>query len=237
MSCERAKELMIDALVEPLDNERLEELRQHVAGCETCAAEATEYRDLWHRLDTVAIPQPAPGSLKRLQTAVQREFGDKASSTGGGTRRAFAVPGSLVARVAAAIALVGFGAILATGLNDYLRDDSLGDSPIDGRARYLLIMTETQEGPELAAQVQNEFDDWISGLIEQGIMESGIGLVDGPPVGTPPNGTLLNGPVAGFIVIRAADGQEARRIAVASPIIDYGGLIEIRAISGGDSDP
>jgi hypothetical protein len=84
--------------------------------------------------------------------------------------------------------------------------------------------------------MQSEVHEWFTGLVEQGIMESGIRIPDGPPVGTPPDGTLLNGPVVGFMVIRAADHREARRIAVSSPIIDYGGFIEIRAMDGGGQD-
>ena len=65
-------------------------------------------------------------------------------------------------------------------------------------------MTETREAPELAEQAQSEVQAWFAGLAEQGIMESGVGLSVGPPVGTPPDGTLLNGPVAGFRPIVAA---------------------------------
>jgi hypothetical protein len=126
--------------------------------------------------------------------------------------------------------------ILAIGLQDYLGDAGPADTPADDRARYLLIMTATQEGPELTAQVRSEVQDWFAGLIEQGIMESGLRISDALPGATPPSGTLLNGPVSGFIVIRAADIEEARRIVLASPVIDYGGLIEIRAIGNGGSN-
>ncbi len=236
MSCERARELMIDALVEPLDNAQLEELQQHVAGCESCAAEMADYQELWQRLETVAIPEPTPGGLERLQQEVQKEFGGEFASAKPGTRPALAAPFGLMQRIAAAIVLIGVGAVLTIGLENYLGDVGIVETPTDDRARYLLIMTETQEGPELAAQVESEVQDWIAGLIEQGIMESGMGLADVPLVGGPTGITLLNGPVTGFIVIRAADNQEARRIAVASPVIDYGGFVEIHAIDGGDSN-
>jgi len=237
MSCERARDLMIDALVERLDEEQMEELQRHVAGCGACAAEASGVQDLWRRLETVAIPVPASGGLERLQAEARKEFGDEFAASSHGNRPASTAPVNRWQRIAAALALVGIGAIMAIGLENYITDAGPEDTPADGRARYLLIMTETQEGPEMAAQVQAEVQDWIAGLIEQGIMESGIGIAAGPPVGAPPAGTLLNGPVAGFIVIRAADNQEARRIAVASPIIDYGGFIEIRAMNGGNPDP
>ncbi len=232
MSCERAIDLMIDALVEPLDKERLEELQQHVAGCESCAAEMADYQELWQRLETVAIPEPTPGGLERLQQDVRKEFGREFTSAKPAIRPAFAAPFRLVQRIVAAIILIGVGAVLTIGLENYLGDAGVVETPADDRTRYLLIMTETQEGPEMAAQVESEVQDWIAGLIEQGIMESGIGLADVPLVGGPTGITLLNGPVTGFIVIRAADNQEARRIAVASPVLDYGGFIEIRAMNG-----
>ncbi len=236
MSCERAIDLMIDALVEPLDKERLEELQQHVAGCESCAAEVADYQELWQRLETVAIPEPTPGGLERLQQDVRKEFGREFTSAKSAIRPAFAAPFGLMQRIAAAIVLIGVGAVLTIGLESYLGDAGIVKTPADDRTRYLLIMTETQEGPEMAAQVESEVQDWIAGLIEQGIMESGIGLADVPLVGGPTGITLLNGPVTGFIVIRAADNQEARRIAVASPVLDYGGFIEIRAMDGEGAD-
>ncbi len=236
MSCERANDLIIDALVEPLSPEHLEELQQHIASCRACAAEAAGYRELWRQLETVAIPEAGPDGLDRLQKAVLDEFGDEIGSAGRGTRPPsvdrFAVP----RRIAAAIVLVALGAALAIGLEGRFDRNERGETAIDDRARYLLVMTETQEAPELAAQAQSELQEWFAGLVEQGIMESGAGLSEGPPVGTPPDGTLLNGPVAGFIVIRAANDQEARRIAFNSPVIDYGGFIEIRAIDDGDPD-
>lgn len=236
MSCERSIELMIDALVEPLGKEELEELQQHVAGCESCAAEMVAYQDLWQRMETVAIPEPTAGGFERLQKAVREEFGTDSTSTDRRERPASMGSPGIWQRLAAAIVLVAVGAILAIGLDSYRRDADITDTLQDDRVRYLLIMTETQEGPELAAQVQSEVQEWIAGLIEQGIMESGLGISDAMPGATPPSGTLLNGPVSGFIIIRAADIQEARRIVLASPIIDYGGLIEIRAINTGGSD-
>ena len=235
MSCERAIELMIDALVEPLAPEHLEELRQHIADCQSCAAEVAGYRELWRQLETVAVPEAAPDGLERLQKAVHDEFGDESESAGRGIRTPpvdrFAAP----RRIAAAIVLVALGAALAIGLEGRFDRNEFDDTATDDRARYLLVMTETRETPELAAQAQSELQEWFVGLAEQGIMESGVGLSEGPPVGTPPGGTLLNGPVAGFIVIRAADDQEARRIAFESPVIDYGGFIEVRAIDDGGS--
>jgi hypothetical protein len=97
-------------------------------------------------------------------------------------------------------------------------------------------MAGTQEAVEQSAQARQEIDAWIADLIERGIMETGFGLADQPPVGAPPDGPLMDLEVSGFIVIRADDAKEARRIAVSSPVIDYGGFIEIRELAGNNQN-
>ena len=230
MSCERAKELMIDALVEPLGSEQARELEQHVATCDSCAKQMAGYQELWQQLETVAIPEPSAGGLERLQQAVREEFGDA-----GGPRAKAARPSGLplIQRLAAAVALVAIGALLSFGLRDFTVDTGMRE--VDDRQRYVFIMTATQETPDMSEAVQAEVDAWIGELLEQDVIETGFGIFEGTPVGTPRSGSLLNGPVSGFMIIRAADAQEARRIALDSPIITYGGLIEIREIDDGDS--
>ncbi len=245
MSCDRARELMIDAHVEPLDQAQIDELRQHIAGCEVCAAEAAGIEQLWGELFAALIPEPRANGLERLQASVREEFGAELDAPPptrtrpdedqpGTSPTGQAVDGidwtGLLWRAAASIALVGLGVALATGY-DALRQEST--PTLAEGDRYLLIMTATAEGPELADQVATEMGEWIQALAEQGVVESVVGLVDGLPVGTPPSGTLLTGRIAGFMIIRAADPQEARRIAVSSPSIQYGGFVEIRAINGG----
>jgi len=236
MSCERAIELMIDSLVEPLDKAQLDELHRHIAECESCAAELADYTKLWRQLETVAIPEQSANALDRLETAARKEFPAEYAAATRPDRTPLRMPWAVLQRLAAAIAFIAVGATLATGLKDYFGGAGPVEVTGDTRARYLFIMTETQPAPELAAQAQREVQEWFVGLQEQGIMETGFGINDGPPVGAPPNGTLLNGPVSGFIIIRAADNQAARRIAVSSPIIDYGGFIEIRAMDNGGED-
>lgn len=236
MSCERTRELMIDALVETLDTARQQELQDHIEECDACAAEAAAYRKLWRSLDTVALPARRPDCLARLQQAVSDEFGDTASADGPVHPTQWTVLG-WPRRIAASIVLIGLGALLAIGVQDYL-DGGAGPSATtaDDRNRYLLIMTETTEPPEQAEQARAEFQGWIADLLEQGIMEDGLGLADAPPVGTPPDGLLMDETVIGFIIIRAGSHQEARRIAVSSPMIDYGGFIEIHQLGANNDD-
>jgi hypothetical protein len=195
-----------------------------------------DYTKLWRQLETVAIPALTSDALDRLEAAARKEFPAEYAAARREVRTPLRMPWGVLQRLAAAIVFIAVGATLAIGLKDYLGDAGPGDVTADTRSRYLFIMTATQEAPEQTVQMQSEVQEWFAGLVEQGIMESGIRIPDGPPVGTPPDGTLLNGPVVGFMVIRAADHQEARRIAVSSPIIDYGGFIEIRAMDGGGQD-
>ena len=44
MNCERATALLIDSLVDRLDDADVAELEEHLANCESCAAEAEAYR-------------------------------------------------------------------------------------------------------------------------------------------------------------------------------------------------
>lgn len=233
MNCERAKELMIDALVEPLDEARLKELHDHLEACQSCTAEAAGYERAWRSLEIIAIPDPRSDGDARLRKAVAEEFGVDIRSKASKVKSTMASRPEW--RIAAAIMLIALGSLLTFGLRNFFGGDS-DDIVADSRSRYVLIMTATREPAEQIAQAQAEFDAWIADLIERGIMETGFGLADQPPVGTPPNGVLMDLNVSGFIVIRADDAQEARRIAVSSPVIDYGGFIEIRELEGNDAD-
>lgn len=234
MNCERAVELMIDALVEPLDASHSEALREHLAGCEACAAEAAAYRRMWRSLENVAVPARSGDGRRRLDAAVRDEFGV------GITTSIDAAPVTRPSRpllsAAAALLLVAVGVLLGVSIAEFTGRESGPAAGADDRNRYLLIMTGTQEPPEQAADRRDAFRAWIDDLEARGILESGIGLADGPPVGTPPDGPLMAEDVAGFIIIRAIDEQHARRIVVSSPVIDYGGFIDIRALDGAGND-
>ena len=108
MSCERARELIIDALIEPLDAEQAAELNEHLATCEACAAESARYVGLWQQLGAAATPEPAADGLERLQARVDVEFGD----TRRGANRGWVAS---LKKAAAVVVLVGLGAALAVG--------------------------------------------------------------------------------------------------------------------------
>ena len=231
MTCERARELMIDALVQPLSDDELQELRAHLDACDTCTEAAVKVERLWSSLETVAIPVPEPDGEARLMQAVKEEF-DTDTKDSVTARQ----PSTILAgwRAAAALALVAMGSLLTIAIQDWLERG--GETAGDGKARYMLIMTEIDETPGPVDQAQEEFSAWINDLVEREIMETGYGIADLPPVGAPPDGNLLHLKVSGVIVIRAEDAEEAREIAASSPIHAYGGTIEIRELAGNDSE-
>lgn len=221
MNCERARELIIDALVEPLDTERAAKLHEHTDACKACAAEAASYGALWDRLGTVAVPQPRPDALERLEARVQEEFGGKPDRTNLGWT-------VLLQKAAAVVLLVGLGAALAVGF-DALRQPP-GPEPAPGD-RYLLMLTATGEPPEQTAQFRREMGAWVDSLLQQGVAESFRGVYASTPDATPPGGPLMTDDIFAFMIIRATSPAEARSIALQAPSLQYGGLVEIRAIN------
>lgn len=221
MSCERARELIIDALVEPLDSERAAVLREHTAECEACAAEAASYRALWEQLGSVVAPQPRPHALERLEARVQEELGGKPDRANRGWT-------ALLQKAATVVLLVGLGAALAIGV-DALRPPP-DPTPVQGD-RYLLILTATNEPPEQTAQFGREMGAWVESLLQQGIAESIQGVSASTPDATPPGGPLMTDDIFAFMIIRASSPAEARSIALQAPSLQYGGLVEIRAIN------
>lgn len=221
MNCERAIELILDSLVEPLAAEDRQELDRHLAECKSCKAEAAAYDRMQESLASVAIPERSPHGLERLQDAVKAEFGDTVPESR-------ARSGWL--QIAAAFALMAIGAALTLGLQTYIGGEPDDIVAEDTRMRFLFVMTETTEDPRQSAQANQEIRAWFASLVNQGILETETAVRVGGTVGTPPDGPLLEGPIAGMVVIRAADAQEARRIAGSSPIIEYGGFIEIRSV-------
>lgn len=227
MTLERAQELMLDALVQELGGDDLEELRAHLAAHEPSAEQAAKYDRLWANLESVAIPKLPDAAEDRLMTAVEKEFGSLKMHTEPTRRRT-------IWQVAAALLLVAVGSMLTVGTQKLL--DHSAATPTAGKSRYMLIMTEMDEASRVSDQAQAEFSAWINDLVRRGVMETGIGLADLPAVGTPPDGNLLDPTVSGVIVVLAEDAQEARQIAVSSPVITYGGFIEIRELSGNRSE-
>lgn len=218
MSCDRARALMIDALVEPLDDDQRAELRRHTAQCASCAADAARYAEVWQQLGSAAAPE-VPG-LARLEARIldmPRSGADGASSR----------QTSFLRTAASALALVGLGVMLALGFNTLQQSES---QPPPAGDRYLVILTGAQDTLALSNQFAGEMRAWVGALQQQSIMESFELVAGSTPEGTPPSGLLLTDDVFAIMVIRALSAAEARRIAQQSPTLSYGGRVEVRGI-------
>lgn len=221
MNCEHAIELIIASFVEPLSAADRESLDDHLVSCKSCSAAFVEYDELWQHLDEVAVPERLPGGLERLQRAMAMEF-------------EITKPGILSRsrwiRVAAALMFVAIGGLLTVGLQSLFESKEQRNEPGYAGERFLFVMTETTEAPELSEQANAEIQAWFRDLIDQGVLEIDTAIGIGDAIGTPEEGPLLDGPIAGMVVIRANDKQHAQQIAQGSPMKKYGGSIEIRAV-------
>jgi hypothetical protein len=65
MKCEDAMELIHDRLTGELDAETLDALREHLAGCPGCAAEARALQSLWDELGDAESETPTPSDALR----------------------------------------------------------------------------------------------------------------------------------------------------------------------------
>jgi len=222
MNCEQARRWIIDDLVEPLDDERREQLRLHLAECPACAAEAAEYVALWDDLSAAAVEptddaprDPTPERRERDGDAGKFEPEDRAWMP-------------LLRKAATAVLLIGLGAVLGSAARSLWQPEEV--APAQGN-RYLLIMTRSAPPAELAEQARQEIDEWFDQLSADGVVETGFGFPDESLVGTPPDGPWIPPNISGIMIIRASSPEEARRITAASPIIRYGGFIELHAIN------
>jgi hypothetical protein len=112
-------------------------------------------------------------------------------------------------------------------------------APRDPRPQFVLMLYEdasyeTAAPAELPGRI-TEYSNWaralgsqnyVSGqkLVESESTISRTGIV-GPTAPTPKDGS-----VAGYFIIRAADAQEAARVAATCPHVRYGGQISVREV-------
>jgi hypothetical protein len=97
---------------------------------------------------------------------------------------------------------------------------------------------ETMGSPEKAAQNMKKWRAWFDEMGKKGCLKSvGLPLEEGGKVVGGRKGTVTDGPYAetkdvigGYSLIEAADLGEAARIASGCPIIENGGLVEVRPV-------
>ena len=103
--------------------------------------------------------------------------------------------------------------------------------------RLDLITKEAQPSPEQMKVYMQSYQQWVDGIVAQGKFVGGTGLaMEGKVI--KPGKVVTDGPfaeikesIAGFIVIKANDLDEAAQLAAACPILDgKGNSVEVRKI-------
>lgn len=216
MTHDVAIDLVVDSLVEQLEPGQARDLEQHLATCTTCAAEATELRQLWGDLD--ALPRPTPDVAAALR------LGKRLATA---RRKSRWLP---ALRAAAVVVLVGAGVVAGRMMP---RDD--GDrgsgTVIDADAGAFLFLIRGTEPDRIAPaeELVAEYGAWAEELATEGRLIGGERLTDDPGLWVGKEGPGLE-VVSGFFLVRAMDYVEAEKIALASPHVAFGGTIEVRAI-------
>jgi hypothetical protein len=113
--------------------------------------------------------------------------------------------------------------------------------PPSGR-QYMLLVIESPavfENGRTTEQLVSEYGAWARELGARGALVDGWKLTDDGRTLDPSSGRVRTtefavtpGQVGGLFIIRAADYDEAVRIAESSPHVRYGGIMEVRAIDG-----
>lgn len=103
--------------------------------------------------------------------------------------------------------------------------------------RLDLITKEAQPSPEQLKIYMQQYQHWVDGIVAQGKFGSGTGLsAEGKVI--KPNNVITDGPfaeikesIAGFIIIKAGDFDEAVQLAKGCPILaGEGNSVEVRKI-------
>jgi len=105
--------------------------------------------------------------------------------------------------------------------------------------RLDLITKEKQPTPDQLKVYMEHYQEWVNGIIAQGKFVGGTGL-DAKGKVIKPGGIITDGPfaeikesLAGFIVIRASNLDEAVEMAKGNPILNgEGNSVEVRRING-----
>lgn len=229
MSCNHINELIIDLLTNQLDAQGRQQLDSHLRTCQKCRAKLNQYENMWRKIDLIPQPQHSNNVLDGLKQRVKEEFdvqlftdyenNEVQPNTGTWTK-----PFKLIA---ASILLLFLGSSMTYF---YMNDSGSLNSENyagDAMSEYIFILTRTGFDPTKAEQIEADMEKWLSQKTSQGIVIDSMWLPDNPTVDTPPQGSLLNEPILGFIVVKAQNDRDARQLAIEVPIVDYGGFLEV----------
>ena len=110
------------------------------------------------------------------------------------------------------------------------------------RSDFLLLFRNTQLEKRLShgemKLAMGQLNDWLSRWSERGQMNAGQPLGDEGRVLSRAHGkTIADGPyaeskeaVGGYVIVQAADFEEAMKIAEEWPLLDFGATVEVRPV-------
>ncbi len=231
MTCEQAAQHIIDDLTGNLAPAEARQLRDHLATCDACRAEAGGLEQTWADLGRLASPAAGPSGVARL--AERLAPSDGAGRAPVGSRRRLAP----MALALAASVLVGLFA-------GYQAGRAGGDAPVQPGlgSEYLLLLRGPPGGLRVAgvseSELVEEYRDWALALQEEDVLlgaerlaaSSGLWVagVEGRRVAP----ELADAPfISGYFLVRVPDADAALAAARLGPHIKYGGTIEIREIA------
>lgn len=222
MNCERSRDLIVASVMDGLDDGTSASLARHVEECSNCARELEELTTLWAELAVAALPESEADRSAQVAEVI-RAF--RSEPDGGPT--AVRKPRGLspLFRFAASLLLLASGAALgAAWVNG-----RGGAEPPPGEAMPTFLVLMRGEGR--APSVSNALDAWIDGLSAEERLVGGaqVSPTDAAWFGPPPEPFAMEGvfELFGYMIIQAADADEAREIAQGSPHIGAQGAVEI----------
>jgi len=261
LTCEEAEGLVVDVITGNIGEVHRSRLDGHLADCDRCRQARTELESIWTALaevpDAVAAPDLTERFRQRLASssrpealsAFEQATGESApepvdrGARGGWGRTPATLAAGVVLGFLAANVVASRGAPPpSTGPSG----PGVSASTEAPAGQFLLLLREPPEGiqPEglAPAELVAEYAAWAGDLAAEGSLVAAEKLADDGRVIAATDGlaTALGGPVpeliSGFFHVRAESYEAAVRAARASPHLQYGGTIEIRAIepAGGE---
>ncbi|MDN5200898.1 YciI family protein [Fulvivirgaceae bacterium BMA10] len=96
---------------------------------------------------------------------------------------------------------------------------------------------ELQQSPEQMQEHMQKWGQWMQGLAEKGILEAGLPLDQGGKVVEKAGEVVTDGPfaegkeiVGGYLIVKAADINNAVEVSKGCPIFEHGGTVEVRKL-------
>ncbi len=118
------------------------------------------------------------------------------------------------------------------------------DTTTASRSEFMLLFRNTQLENRLSTDEMQEamgrLNDWLRRWSERGHLKSGRPLgAEGKTISGPKGRAVADGPyaeakeaVGGYVLLEAADLDEAMGVAEEWPLLDYGAAVEVRPVCG-----